>query len=119
MVIALPSDIHARAVAPAFDAPALHHRADAPQAAATGLGEVCDAPEVIGGQREQQFVVVTAVQHQALLLGQRIRREFWCQRQTLEIDAVIDPADTRAWLMRGLESAHGAGTAVLPYVDTW
>ena len=25
--------------------------------------------------------------------------------QTLEIDAVIDPAETRAWLLRGLESA--------------
>ena len=29
--------------------------------------------------------------------------------QTLEIDAVIDPADTRAWLVRGLESAARMG----------
>ncbi len=37
---------------------------------------------------------------------------------TLEIDAVIDPAETRAWLVRGLASArvapHGAR-----FVDTW
>jgi len=38
--------------------------------------------------------------------------------QTLEIDAVIDPADTRAWLVRGL-----AGARITPargrFVDTW
>ncbi|RQO56103.1 carbamoyl-phosphate synthase large subunit [Variovorax sp. KBW07] len=40
--------------------------------------------------------------------------------QTLEIDAVIDPAETRAWLVRGLDSATRATTqAVSPYVDTW
>jgi acetyl-CoA carboxylase carboxyltransferase component len=37
---------------------------------------------------------------------------------TLEIDAVIDPADTRAWLAKGLASAR-----VLPAtshaIDTW
>jgi len=37
---------------------------------------------------------------------------------TLEIDAVIDPADTRAWLARGLAGSRvrevGAG-----FVDTW
>mgnify|MGYP002776183944 FL=1 len=37
---------------------------------------------------------------------------------TLEIDAVIDPADTRAWLARGLASSRvGARTAGA--VDTW
>ncbi len=39
---------------------------------------------------------------------------------TLEIDAVIDPADTRAWLLRGLDSAarkpHAGG---LRFVDGW
>jgi hypothetical protein len=30
---------------------------------------------------------------------------------TLEIDAVIDPADTRAWLARGLASARVARRA--------
>jgi acetyl-CoA carboxylase carboxyltransferase component/biotin carboxyl carrier protein len=42
--------------------------------------------------------------------------------QTLEIDAVIDPADTRTWLVRGLESAMRATRAQQPpspYVDTW
>jgi len=39
--------------------------------------------------------------------------------QTLEIDAVIDPADTRTWLVRGLDSAAGRHEPVSPYVDTW
>jgi acetyl-CoA carboxylase carboxyltransferase component len=42
---------------------------------------------------------------------------------TLEIDAVIDPADTRRWLVRGLDGAgprHGSG-ALAPsrFVDVW
>jgi acetyl-CoA carboxylase carboxyltransferase component len=39
--------------------------------------------------------------------------------QTLEIDAVIDPADTRSWLVRGLESASRGVREATPYVDTW
>ncbi|MBS0429807.1 MAG: carbamoyl-phosphate synthase large subunit, partial [Proteobacteria bacterium] len=39
--------------------------------------------------------------------------------QTLEIDAVIDPAETRAWLLRGLASASRAVEAPKAYVDTW
>ena len=39
--------------------------------------------------------------------------------QTLEIDAVIDPADTRSWLVRGLSSATQQTGAVRPFVDTW
>jgi acetyl-CoA carboxylase carboxyltransferase component len=38
---------------------------------------------------------------------------------TLEIDAVIDPAQTRPWLVRGLASARNAGHASGRYVDTW
>ncbi|HEX6707900.1 MAG TPA: carboxyl transferase domain-containing protein [Albitalea sp.] len=38
--------------------------------------------------------------------------------ETLEIDAVIDPADTRQWLARGLESARPAPTAAA-FVDPW
>ena len=45
---------------------------------------------------------------------------------TLEIDAVIDPADTRAWLVRGLDSVAGAAKAqrsaaapVGRFVDPW
>lgn len=39
--------------------------------------------------------------------------------QTLEIDAVIDPAHTRAWLVRGLASAGRVQESPKPYVDTW
>ncbi len=38
---------------------------------------------------------------------------------TLEIDAVIDPADTRAWLARGLVSAIIRPLAGHRFVDTW
>ncbi len=44
---------------------------------------------------------------------------------TLEIDAVIDPADTRAWLLRGLDSTgpnRRNGSPPLPatrFVDLW
>ena len=37
---------------------------------------------------------------------------------TLEIDAVIDPAETRAWLVRGLASARVALATSHP-IDTW
>ena len=37
---------------------------------------------------------------------------------TLEIDAVIDPADTRAWLARGLASAQ-VGPPGSRFIDTW
>jgi acetyl-CoA carboxylase carboxyltransferase component len=39
--------------------------------------------------------------------------------QTLEIDAVIDPARTRDWLVRGLASAALAPRANGGFVDTW
>ena len=37
---------------------------------------------------------------------------------TLEIDAVIDPAETRAWLVRGLASAQ-VGPLGHRFIDTW
>ncbi|MDE2204152.1 MAG: hypothetical protein KGJ38_15735, partial [Burkholderiaceae bacterium] len=43
----------------------------------------------------------------------------------LEIDAVIDPADTRRWLLRGLQSAppapprHTRDPAGRRFIDTW
>ncbi len=52
---------------------------------------------------------------------------FWQQYQhgeamnmatTLEIDAVIDPAETRAWLARGLASAQVRPLAHR-FIDTW
>lgn len=39
--------------------------------------------------------------------------------QTLEIDAVIDPAHTRDWLVRGLQSSSGMHGAPAAFVDTW
>jgi acetyl-CoA carboxylase carboxyltransferase component len=38
---------------------------------------------------------------------------------TLEIDAVIDPADTRTWLVRGLTSARVRPHGASRFVDTW
>ncbi len=38
---------------------------------------------------------------------------------TLEIDAVIDPAQTREWLARGLASVRVAGHAGPRFIDTW
>jgi acetyl-CoA carboxylase carboxyltransferase component len=37
----------------------------------------------------------------------------------LEIDAVIDPADTRAWIARGLQSMPPAPTRERRFIDTW
>ncbi len=37
---------------------------------------------------------------------------------TLEIDAVIDPAETRAWLARGLASSR-MGEMPARFVDAW
>jgi acetyl-CoA carboxylase carboxyltransferase component len=38
---------------------------------------------------------------------------------TLEIDAVIDPSQTRSWLSQGLAGARVAETATGRFVDTW
>lgn len=38
---------------------------------------------------------------------------------TLEIDAVIDPADTRDWLVRGLAGATRSAGPRARFVDTW
>jgi len=38
---------------------------------------------------------------------------------TLEIDAVIDPAETRSWLVRGLASTVGQPRAATRCIDTW
>ncbi|MGI9133026.1 MAG: carboxyl transferase domain-containing protein, partial [Rhodoferax sp.] len=38
---------------------------------------------------------------------------------TLEIDAVIDPAQTRQWLLRGLSAAALAAPAGRPCIDAW
>ena len=55
---------------------------------------------------------------QKLLARQYAHGEALHMASTLEIDAVIDPADTRAWLARGLASAQVAPLGH-QFVDTW
>ena len=38
---------------------------------------------------------------------------------TLEIDAVIDPAQTRHWLVRGLQTQGQLPPAIGVMIDTW
>ena len=57
--------------------------------------------------------------YQQLVAEQYARGAAISMAQTLEIDAVIDPADTRAWLARGLASATQALGAAQPFVDAW
>ena len=64
-----------------------------------------------GAEREALFEKLVAEQYAN---GSAIH-----MAQTLEIDAVIDPADTRAWLLRGLESAPSPAVGEGRYVDPW
>jgi acetyl/propionyl-CoA carboxylase alpha subunit len=64
-----------------------------------------------GAEREALFKQLVAQQYAN---GEAIH-----MAQTLEIDAVIDPADTRAWLVRGLASASAPREPAQAYVDTW
>ncbi|MDA7418923.1 carbamoyl-phosphate synthase large subunit [Xenophilus arseniciresistens] len=65
----------------------------------------------LGPERDKLF--------QELVARQYADGEAMHMAQTLEIDAVIDPADTRAWLLRGLQSSTRAVDAPVAYVDTW
>ncbi|EJL72010.1 pyruvate carboxylase [Variovorax sp. CF313] len=71
--------------------------------------ELAAVPE--GGERDALFRKLVAQQYAN---GEAIH-----MAQTLEIDAVIDPAETRTWLVRGLSSATKAPGAAAAYVDTW
>lgn len=71
--------------------------------------ELDAAPE--GPQREQLYNELVARQYER---GQAMH-----MAATLEIDAVIDPAQTRAWLSRGLHSSRPAPTLPAPAVDSW
>jgi acetyl/propionyl-CoA carboxylase alpha subunit/acetyl-CoA carboxylase carboxyltransferase component len=64
-----------------------------------------------GAERDALFKQLVALQYAN---GEAIN-----MAQTLEIDAVIDPAETRSWLVRGLSSASRQPDAVSAYVDTW
>jgi acetyl-CoA carboxylase carboxyltransferase component len=63
-----------------------------------------------GTEREALFQTLLAQQYAA---GSGLN-----MAATLEIDAVIDPADTRAWLLAGLEAGK-VGAAGGPAIDSW
>ena len=71
--------------------------------------ELDAAPE--GPQREALYQQLVARQYEA---GQALN-----MAATLEIDAVIDPADTRGWLARGLASAHATPRHGVAVIDAW
>jgi acetyl-CoA carboxylase carboxyltransferase component len=60
--------------------------------------------------------------YQRLVAQQYANGQAMNMAATLEIDAVIDPAETRGWLVRGLDSAHrqrAAEPRASRFVDTW
>lgn len=57
--------------------------------------------------------------YERLVAGQYDKGSAINMAATLEIDAVIDPAETRAWLVRGLQSARLRPDAGTPCVDPW
>jgi acetyl-CoA carboxylase carboxyltransferase component len=63
-----------------------------------------------GTEREALFETLLAQQYAA---GSGLN-----MAATLEIDAVIDPAETRAWLLAGLEAGK-VGVAGGPAIDSW
>jgi len=64
-----------------------------------------------GEEREALYRRLVAQQYEA---GQAMN-----MAATLEIDAVIDPAQTRSWLIRGLDSAVKKQRRGARFVDTW
>ncbi len=70
--------------------------------------ELAQAPE--GAERDALYARLVAQQYES---GKAIN-----MASTLEIDAVIDPAETRSWLSRGLASAR-VGPSTGRYVDPW
>ncbi|MBD9668126.1 acetyl/propionyl-CoA carboxylase alpha subunit [Variovorax paradoxus] len=75
------------------------------------------------GYRKELAAVLEGTERDALfrkLVAQQYANgEAIHMAQTLEIDAVIDPSETRTWLVRGLASAGRSMQAASPYVDTW
>lgn len=75
------------------------------------------------GYRKELEAVPEGPQRQALfdeLLARQIAQGAAIpMATTLEIDAVIDPADTRAWLLRGLEGAKLRDGPAVRTVDPW
>ncbi|NCT97607.1 MAG: biotin carboxylase [Comamonadaceae bacterium] len=75
------------------------------------------------GYRKELEAVPEGPQRQALfdelLARQMAQGAAIPMATTLEIDAVIDPADTRAWLLRGLEGAKLRDGPAVRTVDPW
>ena len=72
------------------------------------------AAAAVGPEREALYAQLVAQQYAN---GSAIN-----MATTLEIDAVIDPAETRAWLVRGLDSVAGAARGSpsgARFVDVW
>jgi acetyl/propionyl-CoA carboxylase alpha subunit len=64
-----------------------------------------------GAQRDALYRQLVAQQYEN---GQALN-----MAATLEIDAVIDPAQTRSWLLRGLQSAAQPASPAVRFVDAW
>jgi acetyl-CoA carboxylase carboxyltransferase component len=75
------------------------------------------------GYRKELEALPEGAQRQALfeeLLARQVDNGSAIQMATtLEIDAVIDPADTRHWLAQGLVSARTETSAPSRFIDTW
>jgi acetyl-CoA carboxylase carboxyltransferase component len=75
------------------------------------------------GFRKELEAVPEGPERQALfdrLLAQQVANGAAVQMATtLEIDAVIDPAETRKWLAQGLASARTREGGARQFVDTW
>jgi acetyl-CoA carboxylase carboxyltransferase component len=62
--------------------------------------------------REQMLQAMIAIAHER---GKAINIA-----SLLELDAVIDPAETRSWIVRGLESVPAADRSTRRrFIDTW
>jgi acetyl-CoA carboxylase carboxyltransferase component len=75
------------------------------------------------GYRKELEAVPDDAEREALF-QQLVRKQYEAGQAmnmaaTLEIDAVIDPAQTREWLIRGLNAARTDPGPVAPVVDTW
>ena len=82
---------------------------------ATGLFEAPDGQRLAMGRA---CVRAEARDGTVLLEALNANGEALHMAATLEIDAVIDPAETRAWLARGLASAQ-VGLPGPRFIDTW
>jgi acetyl-CoA carboxylase carboxyltransferase component len=69
--------------------------------------------EALPDEASREQLVQQAVAHQSE------RGKAISMASYLEIDAVIDPADTRAWILRGLQSSPVPASRERRFLDTW